>query len=350
MNILIEGGNLNPSAKEGTTNVALAYVEELEKRGHKVIILTRKLDPIQGKKYRGFEIFKKRRYYRWNSYLELFFILLKIKQENLDLVHIFSKGLRPTIYIKILKKILKKPVIMSLFGDPTYNGRKKIKKESFKIINKILVTSKTIFNVLIRKGVKNSCYMPYGLDNKKFRLKKKTGRNILCLRNVYPDTLKALEEIINKKKIKIIFSAWDREQLEKTEFVKKFSGQVSFLEYVENIKKIFENSALLIDLHKYNKYLECASPPLFILEYMSCELPVISTKSLEMEEVIIHKKNGYLVDNTKEEIIRAVDFCLKNKRILGKNARQTIITKFDWDKIIEQYEKIYLELIEVNKY
>ena len=107
MNILIEGGNLNP-VKEGTRNIAIAYARKLLERGHNVIILTRKKNQATGKTYKRFEIADGFKFYRWDNYFDLFFAYKKIiKNEKIDVLHIFARGARPQKYINFLKSFKK---------------------------------------------------------------------------------------------------------------------------------------------------------------------------------------------------------------------------------------------------
>ena len=117
MNILIEGGDLNPPFVEGTRNIARMHFLELKKRGHKVIVLTKRKGIIDRKKHKKIEIIDGIKYYRWSNYLDLYFTYKKlIKEEKIDLIHIFAKGLRPPVYMRFLKS-QKKPIVYTLLGN-----------------------------------------------------------------------------------------------------------------------------------------------------------------------------------------------------------------------------------------
>ena len=78
MNILIEGGDLNPPFAEGTRNIALMHALELKRRGHNVVVLTKEKDIILKKKHPKYEEIYGIKFYRWGKYFDLFFTYRKI--------------------------------------------------------------------------------------------------------------------------------------------------------------------------------------------------------------------------------------------------------------------------------
>ena len=85
------------------------------------------------------------------------------------------------------------------------------------------------------------------------------------------------------------------------------------------------------------------------LEAMSMELPLVSTRSGGMEEVIVDGENGLLADLYSPEslykgILRLYDdphLC----STLGKKAREAIINNFTITKQVDIFEKKYFDLI-----
>ena len=92
MNILIEGGDLNPPFAEGTRNIALTHALELKRRGHNVSIFTKNKDLILNKKHPKTEIINGLNFYRWKSYPDLFFTYRKIiKKEKIDFIFLLKE-------------------------------------------------------------------------------------------------------------------------------------------------------------------------------------------------------------------------------------------------------------------
>ena len=75
MNILLENGNVNPPSVEGTANILLTHAKELARKGHNVVILTRKKSIITGEEYPSFLIGiydrKEEAYDVWEKYINL---------------------------------------------------------------------------------------------------------------------------------------------------------------------------------------------------------------------------------------------------------------------------------------
>ncbi len=85
------------------------------------------------------------------------------------------------------------------------------------------------------------------------------------------------------------------------------------------------------------------------LEAMSMELPVVSTKSGGMEEVIVHQQNGLLCEvYDVDSIAENVKWLTQNKSLLkemGLQARKTIIERFTISRQVDVFEEQYLKLI-----
>jgi len=363
INILIEGGDVNPHFAEGTKNIIITHAKELSKRGHNVVILTRRKSKVtnikHSKKYLEVDGIK---FYRWDNYVDLFFRYGQIiKKEKIDLIHIFSKGLRPYFYIKILKGLMKKPIIFSSVGFPyskIYN-----KNRFIKLIRKVdlmIMTSKYIFDEIKEIREENCIYLPYGVDLDIFKKREKRNnskeskriKKIIYLRIPSASLLNAFKKI--KDEIKDVRFSFNKSLIEKStrlkNFIDKNGDNIEIIPLLKNTSELFNNSDIVIDIHNNKKYLECASPPLLILEAMACETIVISTNMGEISEFIEDNKNGFLVKNNgSEEIVFTIKKALNAKKSVGKNARKTILEKYDIKKLILKYEEIYKRLIRYQK-
>jgi colanic acid/amylovoran biosynthesis glycosyltransferase len=88
------------------------------------------------------------------------------------------------------------------------------------------------------------------------------------------------------------------------------------------------------------------------LEAMAMELPVVSTKSGGMEEVIIHGENGLLCEiyNPCDIVDKlqniAMDFSFRKQ--LGANARQTVLNNFTLKKQVDVFQEQYHLLLNKN--
>jgi len=93
--------------------------------------------------------------------------------------------------------------------------------------------------------------------------------------------------------------------------------------------------------------------PLIPLESMSCGTPVIGSKIAGIEESIIDKKTGFLIDPTNKkkmvkEISDRVIYFYQNKEErlkMGENARAHMNKKFTKEFMVNKYIKVYKKLI-----
>jgi len=86
-----------------------------------------------------------------------------------------------------------------------------------------------------------------------------------------------------------------------------------------------------------------------ILEYMALSKPVVASDSGGNIEVVEHNKTGYLIDeNTPEDIAGEILKLLRDpERALqmGKLGRERVENKFNLDRMIDEYESLYYQLL-----
>lgn len=84
--------------------------------------------------------------------------------------------------------------------------------------------------------------------------------------------------------------------------------------------------------------------PLAILEAMSCEKPIVASKTGGIPEIINDEENGLLVEAIPEAISNAVINLINSpekRSNLGRNAKKTIEEKYVWSKIAEDFINLY---------
>jgi len=90
-----------------------------------------------------------------------------------------------------------------------------------------------------------------------------------------------------------------------------------------------------------------------VLEAMSMEMPVVSTRCGGMDEVITHGINGLLADVYDHETLAACMFQLMDnfelRRIMGQAARKRVLEQFTMERQTDVFENVYKGLLS-NKF
>lgn len=158
-------------------------------------------------------------------------------------------------------------------------------------------------------------------------------------------------------------------QMPETRFVivgKDHSMNHSFRRELKRLVKVFglEESFLFLDwvdettsffaaLDVYVSPSHSESFGLAILEAMTLGKPIVSTETDGAKELLQNNFSGRLV-KIKEPFELSETICdlLKDEGLrenLGKNAQKTALEKFTLDKMIEQTEKVYEEVLQIGK-
>ena len=80
-----------------------------------------------------------------------------------------------------------------------------------------------------------------------------------------------------------------------------------------------------------------------LLDAMSCECPIVASKTEPVEEFVEHEKNGLLFDFFNiDEQVEKIEYALDNKdkmEILRKGARKTILDNYSLKDLLPQHIK-----------
>ncbi len=115
-----------------------------------------------------------------------------------------------------------------------------------------------------------------------------------------------------------------------------FIGQVDFKEKVRILKGA---KALLFPIERREPF------GLVMIEAMACGTPVIAFRRGSVPEIVVDKKTGFIVDNVNE-MAKAVG---KIDTIKREDCRIYVEKKFTIEKMIDNYEKAFLRIIQKNK-
>ena len=206
----------------------------------------------------------------------------------------------------------------------------------FKIKNKIEVVPNFI------------CINEYKLENNDFYKKRFAPNNekIIChisnFRKVkrIEDVLLSFEIISREIDVKLILvgDGPERSVLEKISRASKFKNNIFFLGSLKSTKEVLNISDLFFLPSSTESF------GLSALEAMACSVPVISTQTGGIPEVVIDGESGFLskVGDVEEMSRNAIDILSKeNKLSLFKENALKQAMKYDVKQILPKYEKIY---------
>jgi len=197
------------------------------------------------------------------------------------------------------------------------------------------------------------CIDDYKLENNDFYKKRFAPNNekIIChisnFRKVkrIKDVLLSFEIISKEIDVKLILvgDGPERSALEKISRESKYRNNIYFLGSLKSTKEVLNISDLFFLPSSTESF------GLSALEAMACSVPVISTKTGGIPEVVIDGKSGYLskVGDVKEMSSNAIEILSnENKLSLFKENALKQAMKFDVKQILPRYEKIYEKCID----
>lgn len=175
---------------------------------------------------------------------------------------------------------------------------------------------------------------------------------VLTIRRLVPekrveDLLQAFSEFQKSKKdvsLLIIGDGPERSRLEDLTRSLQIADVVEFHGFVPNAELIrYYNLANVYVLSSIQEGLS-----LSLLEAMACELPIISTNIAGNPEVIVHKKNGFLVSPKKpSDIVKGLEFFYNNREKIaeyGKASREVVQEKFTSNTVAQSILNLYKEI------
>ena len=257
-----------------------------------------------------------------------------------------------------------KPFVLSVWGSDLYYFPKQNIVNKYiiqKVINSadhICSTSNAMKEIIIKDFNRSDCSLvPFGIDVNKFYPKNINSNNFTVgtiksieSHNGIDCLISAADIIINKLKfLDINFIVVGKGNLLQNMKLKvkklKLEKNIKFFGHVPHNKTInyFQKLSIFIAVSTRESF------GVSILEAGSCEVPAITSDVGGLPEVNIDKKTGFVIGPKDPEILaQKIIYLYKNevlRKKMGKNARERIITQFNWTKNVRQMLKIYKKVI-----
>lgn len=185
-----------------------------------------------------------------------------------------------------------------------------------------------------------------GTDTNQFKFKDKKGNYLAFSGRIVPQ--KGLDIAVRvakktNKKLKIAGTINAEHKKYWNEKIKPYLSSKITYEGVIPLNKIqafYQNAeALLMPIRWAESF------GLVMTEAMSCGTPVIAFNKGSVNEVVKHKKTGFIVKNEKQ-MIKAVKNIEKIKR---QDCRKWVENNFSIEKMVNNYEKLYFKFLKNKK-
>jgi len=119
-------------------------------------------------------------------------------------------------------------------------------------------------------------------------------------------------------------------------------GAIVMLDYLENIEEVYALSDYYVFPTDPGTRGASIETPLSILESMSCNLPVVTTRYGALPRIFKKDGDGLFFVEKEEDIIKAVE-AIKNDDMEIKTRKKVL--SYSWENVTKKLEKIYEELL-----
>ena len=242
-----------------------------------------------------------------------------------------------SIKIKIIRFTFE--LMLKLFSNKNFIYIFENKRDLKYFVNKKILNSSNCFNI---NGV--------GVNTEKFKFLKKKFTNIYTVTMVariekskgvyeYLQVVRLLENS-SKYKFNLIGKIPEDEDIKLIELLQECKNQKNFYysPWTDDIVNIYN----LTNIAVLTSHMEGMS--VFLMEALSCGLPIVATKIPSNKEIVKDNLNGYLVPlYSPEEIINKLDLITENYEKylnMSVNSRKICEKKFDEKIILEKFRKI----------
>ncbi|HOQ33002.1 MAG TPA: N-acetyl-alpha-D-glucosaminyl L-malate synthase BshA [Candidatus Hydrogenedens sp.] len=204
----------------------------------------------------------------------------------------------------------------------------------------------TIYNFidLSRFTIKNKARIPFIEKDKKVIMH---ISNFRAVKRV-TDVIRVFKKISDKMDAQLIMVGEGPEKVSSVGVARQLGilNKVKYIGNYHNIEELLPHADLVIQPSEHESF------GMVALEAMASGVPVIATKSGGIQELIVDGETGFLCEvgdiETMADWAIQVLFDKKLKKDIGKRSIERVRKYFSVDKIIPQYERLYINTINKN--
>lgn len=356
----------------GMENCVKEISNRLARKGHQVEIFT---SDIGCKKYRQSSTNNLNIHYlrSWEFAHTaiipfLFFKLLMISKDSIIHVHIAQVMIPEIVFL--ISKIRKIPYIAHIHADVGPSGKMgfllPFYKKMFlqKILNsalKIVVPAKDYVSLVSKKYTisKTKIYeVPNGVELKYFKSKStklhspirllSVGR--LCKHKNFPILIQSFKSLIEKNRwdveLHIVGEGEEKNRIFDLIKKEKLENKIILhgVLWGKNLYDIYSNSDIFLLASVYESF------GLVLIEAMASGLPIVVSNIISVKNIVKNNITGLLVKPSPKNFAKAVEKLLSNSQLREKLIKNGLkeVKKYDWNKIVQKFERIYSELVYEN--
>jgi len=358
-----------PNIMGGDSTVVTSLEKYQKKIGHQIYILTSNCDEIRksprvtkyGLKINTLSIDRINLNRIVSLFLLFFYLFFYLRRIKPDIVHSHSPELG--FILSFVCRAYKIPIINICHGitfpDKYYPFFKRKLEEFFLkygYFKKIITVSGYSLNDFRKLKIKNVVYLPNGVDLDLFQKRTRSvNKKTIFLFVGRLETAKGLEYLIyavnklrkKEKKFKVLLIGNGIDQ----KFFKDLVIRFDLIDYVKFLGK--KDQDRVIDYYYSSDVFILPSLhegfPITLLEAWAAELPVIVTNVGGISSICVNKENVLMISpRDPKKISEAMITLIKDqnlRRKLGKNGRELVEKKYNWEKITKEVEKICKEAL-----
>jgi len=357
----------------GAEMILYNLVKSLDKRKFEPIVVS--IIPIAeiGQKIQdlGIKILSLNVRFKYNPFI--FFRLISIlKKEKPQILH---AHLFHAIFLgRITGRICNVPIIISSIHSKYIGGflRNRLLQITDGLDDVVTIVSQRAAETIIKLKIVSAnklLVIHNGIDLNKFILQSKETKdkvkkelNVkedtkilisvgrLCEAKGYPYLIEAIKTLKENMDIKLLIlgEGEDKRKLETQIRGFNLEKNIFLLGRKENVSNYLNASDIFILASLWEGL------PIALLEAMACGLPVVATNVGGIPEVIKDGLSGFLVDSKNsimlaEKIEYLLNLNIESRKEMGTEGRKIVEEKFSLEKMTENYENLYEELLDKIK-
>ncbi len=164
----------------------------------------------------------------------------------------------------------------------------------------------------------------------------------------YPRLLRAfalvLQEAKRATRLEIAGDGSEMERLQAMAQELGIAAHVRWHGFCENVSALYANTDAVALASRWEGL------PVSLIEAGAAELPVVTTATAGALEVVVPEETGLVAQGNSDAalaraMLRLMEMSAEDRQRIGASARRRVLERFTMERMIEGYERVYLELL-----